>query len=933
MNRSAGDGTDEELRAHLAAIVNCSNDAIVSTDLDGLITTWNAGAERLFGYTAQEVLGRAASLLLPVGRADEFLAIVERLRSGGQVDSFGVAHKTKDGQRLDISIGVSPVRDSRGQFVGVSIVGRDVTEPARTEQTLDISDPVSGRRAAADSEERYRRLFESLHASEERLRLAKAAAGLGIHDYDVATGAIGWDARTRAIWGVGEHEPISFELWLSGVHPADREAAQAAVKRATDPSGDGVYLVEYRVINRNDGLTRWVEVTGQTTFCDGRPMRLVGTVQETTQRKSIEEQLRRNHETFFRLIENSPFGVYIIDAEFHLRQVSAGAKKVFENVRPLLGRKFDEVLRSIWPEPFASEAIARFRHTLDTGMPYIARETTEQRQDTATVESYDWRIERITLPDGQFGVVCYFYDLSEIKQAEAEVRKRGEEAEEGRRILQAIMEHVPEGITIADAPDVTIRMVSRHGIELVGRPAETLTGAPAKVHPETWGIFQPDGKTPATAEELPLTRAVQLGEKVLNEEWLLRRADGSNIPILCSAGPIRDDQGTILGGIIAWRDITEHKRTEEELKLAARRKDEFLATLAHELRNPLAAIRMALPVMENASTAQMVDMMAIIERQSAQLVRLIDDLLDVSRISRGMIELKKSHLDVAEVIHQVLQTAGALFDEKGLNLAVALPEQPVAVHADPVRFEQVITNLLNNACKFTNRGGTIRVSVEAEGDQAMVRVSDTGIGMPREELPRIFDMFAQIRGPGSHQAGGLGIGLSLVRSIVSLHGGTVEARSGGLGQGSEFVVRMPRAATDVPENREPGESSRPQPSCPARRIVAADDNGDALEAVAQLLRMKGYDVQTATDGAEALEKVRQLRPDIALLDIGMPGMNGYEVARQIRLEPWGQAIRLVAMTGWGQERDKQQAHVAGFDTHLTKPVDPDLLAQVLARQA
>jgi CheY-like chemotaxis protein len=326
--------------------------------------------------------------------------------------------------------------------------------------------------------------------------------------------------------------------------------------------------------------------------------------------------------------------------------------------------------------------------------------------------------------------------------------------------------------------------------------------------------------------------------------------------------------------------------------------------------------------------AHVARMRTIIDRQSSQLVRLIDDLLDVSRITRGKLELRKEPVPLARTIEHAVEGVAALCESKGLRLTVRPPHDPLVVHADALRFAQVISNLLNNACKFTDAGGAIDVWAERDGGHAVVHVRDTGAGIPPGELARVFDMFAQVEGP---QTGGLGIGLSLARSIVTLHGGTVEARSDGVGLGSEFIVRIPVLADSERPTSGPKETSAAPPATRNARstVLAIDDNRDALEAVTLTLQMAGFIVVTGSDGHEAVELARTHRPAAMLLDIGLPGIDGYEIARQIRREPWGADMRLVAMTGWGQERDKEMAREAGFDAHLTKPVDAEELVRVL----
>jgi signal transduction histidine kinase/CheY-like chemotaxis protein len=395
----------------------------------------------------------------------------------------------------------------------------------------------------------------------------------------------------------------------------------------------------------------------------------------------------------------------------------------------------------------------------------------------------------------------------------------------------------------------------------------------------------------------------------------------------------RNHQASRLVGTV--QDITERKRAEEALVEADRRKDEFLASLAHELRNPLGAIRMALGVInrDGVAPAKTAKMKAIIDRQSAQLVRLIDDLLDVSRVTRGKVELRKARVDFNEVLDHALESVHEQCHGKGVRLRVATPIEPVAIEADALRFAQVISNLLNNACKFTESGGEISVTAGREGSEAVVRVRDTGMGIPAGELERIFDMFAQVEHGQSRDTGGLGIGLSLAKSLVTLHGGTIEAHSDGPGTGSEFVVRVPALPAQPAPDEAPTLAAPKAIPGPSGRILAVEDNLDALEAVTTMLRLAGHEVETAEDGPAAVAKACASHPEIVLLDIGLPGLDGYEVARRIRSQPWGRDVVLIAMTGWGQDKDKREARAAGFDAHLTKPVDPEELERLLQARA
>jgi CheY-like chemotaxis protein len=376
----------------------------------------------------------------------------------------------------------------------------------------------------------------------------------------------------------------------------------------------------------------------------------------------------------------------------------------------------------------------------------------------------------------------------------------------------------------------------------------------------------------------------------------------------------------------------ENARLYEGLREADRRKDEFLATLAHELRNPLAPIRSSVELLRRADgNTDLIQLSCrMMERQVAQMVRLVDDLLDISRITRGRIQLRKERVELAAVVHSAVEECRPLLDAQCHELTLALPHEPVYLDADPTRLGQVFANLLNNAIKYTKTGGHIWLAAGRQGGEAVLSVRDTGIGIAAEHLPHLFEIFSQVEPALERSAGGLGIGLSLVRGLVELHGGRVEARSEGLGRGSEFVVRLP--VVEVAPAQPPGESAGDSPAGSARtyRILAVDDNRDAADSLAMMLRMMGHEASTAYDGPAAVESAMTLRPDVVLLDIGLPRMNGYEVARHIRQQPWGKAMALIALTGWGQEDDKRRALDAGCDHHLTKPVEASALEKLLA---
>jgi two-component system CheB/CheR fusion protein len=425
---------------------------------------------------------------------------------------------------------------------------------------------------------------------------------------------------------------------------------------------------------------------------------------------------------------------------------------------------------------------------------------------------------------------------------------------------------------------------------------------------------------------------IQSGSPYQIEYRFKDRTTGGYRWFLGRAFPICDDHGRIVRWFGTCTDIDDTKQAEAALQEADRRKDEFLATLAHELRNPLAPMRNALELLRCAEGRGDLREQArgVLQRQLGLMVRLIDDLLDISRITRGKLQLRKERVELETVVRSAVEAARPAIEAQSHELTVTLPPQSVHLDADPTRLAQVFLNLLTNAAKYTENGGHIWLTAERRSEAVVVAVRDTGIGIAAEHLPRLFEMFSQLVPALERSQGGLGVGLSLVRGLVELHGGSVEARSGGPGKGSEFLVRLPVTQAPVegpPTPSGPGEKTN---NGRGRRILVVDDNRDAAESLALVLRLLGHEIQTALEGLEALQKAASFHPDVVLLDIGMPRMNGYEVARHIRQQPWGGKIAVIALTGWGQEEDKRRSREAGFDHHLTKPVDPMLLENLLA---
>ncbi len=410
--------------------------------------------------------------------------------------------------------------------------------------------------------------------------------------------------------------------------------------------------------------------------------------------------------------------------------------------------------------------------------------------------------------------------------------------------------------------------------------------------------------------------------------------DGRNIGLIqLSAkyeGEFTEDDESMLVQLAQMGSVAiENAWLYEQLREADRRKDEFLALLAHELRNPLAPIRNAVEIIRLSTEQAALDHARIlIERQLGHMVRLVDDLMDVSRISRNKLELRKERVDLSSVVHSVVESIRPLFEQMGHHFTVSLPPQPVIIEADLGRLAQVFINLLNNSAKYTERGGHIRLSVEQHGSDVVVAVADNGVGIPADKLPTVFDLFSQVEGSLSHSQGGLGIGLSLVKRLVEMHDGSVEAESSGLGKGSTFSVRLPVL---IAQSRPHGGDEQEEVDPTSRlRILIVDDNRDSVDTLVMMLRIMGNETQTAYDGEEAVAAAMAFRPDVILLDIGLPKLNGYEVCRRIREHPWGKDMVLIALTGWGQAADVRRSDEAGFDHHMVKPVNPNTLRKLLA---
>jgi PAS domain S-box-containing protein len=774
-----------------------------------------------------------------------------------------------------------------------------------TEQIQAWAQALAGRDAPSQDDERFRRLVQSVR-------------DYAILMLDPEGRILSWNAGAERIHGYRAEEVAGAHfscLYPPGEVERGWPGHELEVARARERFEDEGWQL------RKDGSRFWASIV-VTPLRNGRG-ELQGfsiIVRDLTERMQTEETMRS-------VIDHVIDGIITIDALGSIHSFNPAAEKLF-------GYRASEVkghnVNMLMPEPYHSEHDGYLANYLRTGQAKIigiGREVVGRRKDGSTFPM-ELAVSELHLGARRFftGIVR---DITERKRLEKELRQRIDALAEAEERMRSVVDHVIDGIITIDA---------RGSIESFNPAAEKLFGyRVSEVRGRNVNMLMPepyhsehDGYI---ANYLRTGQAKIIG---IGREVVGRRKDGSTFPMELAVSEFHLGARRFFTGIV--RDITERKRLEKELRQridalaeADRHKNEFLAMLAHELRNPLAPIRNALhvirmPEAQGPMVQQMQDMM---ERQLHHLVRLVDDLLDVSRIMRGKIELRKERVNLADIVARSVETAQPIIDAHGHELIVSLPDRPVWLQGDVIRLAQVVSNLLTNAAKYSEQAGRIWLGAEGEGREAVLRVRDSGIGISAELLPHVFDLFVQGDHSLARSQGGLGIGLTLVHSIVELHGGSVSASSGGPGQGTEMVVRLPALAETS------GSASAPEAE-PAhigtarRRVLVVEDNVDAAESVATLLRLFGHEVRTVYDGPSALEAARAFRPEVVVLDIGLPGMNGYEVARRLRAEPELQPVRIVALTGYGQSEDRRRAQEAGFDQHMTKPVDPAALRAFIA---
>lgn len=592
-----------------------------------------------------------------------------------------------------------------------------------------------------------------------------------------------WNREAQRILGYSEEEVLGRHFSIIFTHEDQQQGVPAEELRTALREGRAE---DERWHVRKGGETFWaLGIVTPTEDAGGTHTGFSKILRDMTDRKRANDAIRLSHARFQALFDAAPIGIYVVSTDMKIRQVNPKALPIFGDLPGLIGRDFVDVIHRLWPKDYADEILTRFRHTLDTGETYFVDEHIEKRLDRNAVEYYQWQINRILLQEGEYGVVCFFSDIS---------------------------------------------------------------------------------------------------SQVLTRQALVN---------------------------------------------ADRRKDEFLATLAHELRNPIAPLSNGLEIIRRSADRQTrEETRGMMERQVRQMARLVDDLLDISRLTHNRLELRKTRITLSAVMQSAIDTARPQIESAGHSLTIMLPPTPVYIDGDLTRLAQVFWNLLNNSAKYTQPGGRISLTGEVNGREAIVTVQDNGIGIPADSFPGLFEMFSQVDRNVSRSQGGLGIGLALVKRLTEAHGGSVQVRSDGPGQGSSFIIRLPIAEDNLEaENQRPHAGGR---LVSKRRILVVDDNQDVADSLALLFSMNGNETRTALDGLEALAVAEAFRPDLIVLDLGMPKLDGLETCRRIRQKEWAKPIIIVAATGWGQDEDRRRTKEAGFDHHLVKPVlDIDALNRLL----
>ena len=820
----------------LAALIESADDAIISKSLEGIITSWNPGAERIFGYKADEVIGKSITIIIPPDHLDEEPAILARLRAGERIEHYETVRMRKDGKRLDISLTVSPIKGPNGQIVGASKIARDVTEQRQARRDIDVAT--------------------------NRLKLALDAANLGDWSWDAETDIVDLSETAARLFGIPAGPQMTWAEMSKLLHFDDREVTRAAVDMALANHTD--YDIEYRVLR--DGKSEvWVSSKGRGVYDDKRNVvGMLGFVQDITTRKNNEETLREQAEALRTLNEVGK----LISAELDLHKT---VQAVTDAATELTGARYGSFFYNVLNEDGASYML----YTL-AGAP---REL----------------FEHVCIPRATDLFGSTFRAEGVVRIADVKL--------DARHGKNSPYYAVPEGL---------LSVTSYLAVPVISRSGEVLGGL-FFAHPDEDVFTERDEIVVAG---LAAQAAVAMDNARLYESAKRARAE-------------------------AERAAAEKERLYRQAEESSRLKEEFLATISHELRTPLSAIlgwarMLRMGQLSDEHAAKAID---TIERNARAQAQLVDDLLDVSRIITGKLRMDVQPADPNSFIDAAVEAVRPAAEAKGVRVQKVIDTAAISIPGDPVRLQQVVWNLLSNAIKFTPRGGRVQIRSERVNSHLEIVVSDTGQGIASDFLPHVFDRFRQADQKTSRQHGGMGLGLAIVRHLVEMHGGTVRANSEGEGKGATFTVTLP--ISPVYQLDPSGGWVHPGArdllprvdDCTDRldgmRILVVDDEADTRDLLKQGLEYCGANVRVVESAAEAVETLTRNVPDVLISDIGMPGVDGYELIRQIRGLPQerGGKVPAIALTAYTRTEDRLQALRAGYDMHVPKPIE---LAELVA---
>lgn len=927
LQRRQAENQVQEQREWLHVTLASIGDAVIATDMEGKVTFLNSVAEDMTGCVQDDASGQPLASVFRIVNEATWQPIDSPIEQvGREGKTVGMAGHpvliAKNGTERPIDVTASPIRDPAGNMIGVVMVFRGATAQRRTEQHRNARLGIT------------QALNQSSTMEEAAVGVLQAVCENLLWDIGIFwfVDKAGGQLECRGHWQRSGGEPGRFlsesrsvrfargeglpgRVWADGkpvwVTDLAHDKNFPRLAAATQDGMRCAFACPVTIAGRTIGVIEFF--SHRTCEADPDLLEMMGTaagnVGQFIERKTAEDELRRSEGELAEFFENATIGLHWVGPDGKILRVNRAELEMLGYSREeYLGHHIAEfhadehVICDILDRLGAGEKLSEYPARLrckDGSIKHVLIDSSVRWKEDQFVHSR-----------------CFTRDITERTLAEAALV-------DARARLHAALEAGSIATWTWDIPNNRL-FADNKLTQLFGLPQSEANGGlldnyVAAIHPDDVGRI-------TTALEEAMAR-----DELYEADYRIMQADGS-VRWVTARGRAECDangQPVRMPGVLV--DITARKLLEEALRDADRRKDEFLATLAHELRNPLAPIRNSLEIlkMPRVDVDTLQQTRAMMERQVHHLVRLVDDLLDVSRVMRGRIELRKEQVELANVLARAVETAQPLIAVQCHRLELSLPHESLLLNADPVRLAQVVGNLLTNAAKYTEANGHIWVSAFREDNQVVLRVKDDGIGIAADMLPHIFDLFVQADHTSTKAQGGLGIGLTLARNLVHLHGGTIVARSAGLAKGSEFIIRLPLLVRGHESEQRPDADSTLERSASGHRLLVVDDNLDAAMSLAMLLRLHGHEVEVAHDGASALALATTFLPHVVFLDLGMPGMDGYEVARRLRQQPGMDKAVLAALTGWGQQDDRRRTSEAGFDHHLVKPPEAAALERVL----